>query len=378
MKKFYYIHESCYNANGELVFFGVQNKIDMMIRELSQYFEVKEIVVDRKVDAVHKLIARLPFASNGYDYETALEKIKMPDCVYIRKPIIDGQFVEFVKKIKCINPQCKIMLEVFTYPYDHEYRLKRTYPLLLKERKNREKLFPYIDKVLTFGNYDEIFHMQTIKTCNGIDFESIPLPEYNHEFNPSGFTIISVATMQPVHGYERVIQGIHDYYSSEGEARITYKVVGNGSEVEHYKALVDKYGLNDKVIFVGAKKGDELTKEFIDADIAVEVLGGYKDKEKRHGNLHSSSLKSREYFARGIPFITASDMDLDEIKELSGYYFHVEEESDTVNIRAIIDFLNRTYGRTSRMKFANEMRKAGQKYLDYSITCLPIVEYFNQ
>lgn len=378
MKKCYYLYESCYNRQGELVYFGVKNKIDMMLREFSNYFELHEVVIDRDTDNFHKLLARLPFAGNGYKYKKAYKEIKNPDFVYIRKPVIDGQFVEFVKNIKKRYPHCKILLEVFTYPYDHEYRLKRSYPLLIKERKNREKLYPYIDRVLTFGKHDEIFHIKTIVTCNGIDFNSIPLSAYKHGFNPENLTIISVATMQPVHGYERVIQGLHDYYSSGGTARIIYKVVGNGSELEYYKSLVEKYNLMENVIFVGPKSGEELTHEFVDADIAVEVVGGHKDKKKRQGNFHSSSLKSREYFARGIPFITASDMDLDEIDDLRKYYLHIEEESNTVDMKSVIQFLSELCGNANRMEFAEQMREEGKKYLDYSVTCKPIIEYFNR
>lgn len=378
MKRCYYLYESCYNSQGELVYFGVKNKIDMMLREFSNYFEIHEVVIDRNMDFFHKLLARLPFASNGYNYKKSYLEIEKPDYIYIRKPIIDSQFLEFVKIIKKRYPQCKILLEVFTYPYDQEYRLKRTYPLLIKERKNRKKLHLYIDRVLTFGKYDEIFHIKTIITRNGIDFNGIPLPAYKKSFNPDNFTIISVATMQPAHGYERIIKGLHDYYLSGGTARIIYKVVGNGSELEYYKSLVENYKLMENVIFVGPKSGEELTREFDDADIAVEVLGGYKDRKKRGDKFLSSSLKSREYFARGIPFITASDMDLDEIEDLRKYYMHVDEESNTVDMRSVIQFLSDLFGNENRVEFAERMREEGKKYLDYSVTCKPIINYFNQ
>ena len=76
-------------------------------------------------------------------------------------------------------------------------------------------------------------------------------------------------------------------------------IVGEGSPIEEYKRIVEKYEIAEHVIFYGLKTGRELDSIYDQCSIGVENLGFH-----RTGVYRASTLKAREYAAKGLPFIT--------------------------------------------------------------------------
>ena len=67
----------------------------------------------------YRYLNRLPFFKDRYyiDYET----IKRSSFIYLRKPsTINMGFIDFLRKIKGINPKIIVLLEIPTFPYDNE------------------------------------------------------------------------------------------------------------------------------------------------------------------------------------------------------------------------------------------------------------------
>ncbi|MEZ4287925.1 MAG: glycosyltransferase [Polyangiales bacterium] len=79
-------------------------------------------------------------------------------------------------------------------------------------------------------------------------------------------------------------------------------MAGDGPASSELKALAETRGLTDEVVFHGIVRGRALDALFDRADIAVGSLAMH-----RIGLEQTSSLKNREYCARGIPFIAATD-----------------------------------------------------------------------
>ena len=49
--------------------------------------------------------------------------IKDADFIYLRKPsAINMGFIDFLKRVRKLNPKMKILLEIPTYPYDNEIK----------------------------------------------------------------------------------------------------------------------------------------------------------------------------------------------------------------------------------------------------------------
>ena len=145
-------------------------------------------------------------------------------------------------------------------------------------------------------DYEKIWGIPVIKLENGIDLEQIEFTGYNK--SKESITLIGVANISKWHGYERIIKGMYDYYNSMPTKNVILNLIGNGQELENLKILVNKYNLKEKVIFQGVKSGKELSYLFKSAHVAVGSLGMY-----RIGINNGSTLKAKEYAARGIPYL---------------------------------------------------------------------------
>lgn len=192
-----------------------------------------------------------------------------------------------------------------------------------------------------------------IVISNGIDLQNIPkrkLKNKGHSLN-----IIGVANISFWHGYDRVIEGLAEYYKDNHDIEVYFHVVGDGPEINNLKKLTEKLNLKKYVIFHGTKIGKELDELFNIAHLAISSLGLHRiDMDKG-----SNPLKNREYFARGVPFIV-SKKDPD-FPESCPYLFIIPSGDSPVNIKDIISFYKKF--EKNYPKYAKKMRKYAEKNL---------------
>ncbi|HET7116291.1 MAG TPA: glycosyltransferase [Hanamia sp.] len=243
-------------------------------------------------------------------------------------------FISFLEKLKRSN--IKVLLEIPTYPYDQEYRyLKFTSRIvLLIEKLSRCKFKNYVTRIITLTPYTSIFGIPSTQINNGIDPDSINMIQNNKSDND--IHLIGVASIAHWHGYDRVIEGLHNYYTENSEKKkVFFHIVGDSSNREslRYKKLVKKYNLSNYVIFYGKKSGKELDVIFNKADIAVGSLGCHRISIN-----NVKSLKNREYCARGLPFFY-SETDVDF--ENKDFIFRVPGNNNPIDIGEIIKFLSK-------------------------------------
>jgi hypothetical protein len=87
------------------------------------------------------------------------------------------------------------------------------------------------------------------------------------------------------------------------------------------------------VIYHGYKTGLELDKILNNSHIAVGALGIHRKRIKE-----AATLKSREYCARGIPFIEDSiDSDFKDFP----YRYQIEADESPIDIASLIKFFNK-------------------------------------
>lgn len=252
------------------------------------------------------------------------------DVVYIRYPISDILFIRFLKKLKKLNK--KVYLEIPTYPYDRE--LKAT--TLIIDRVFRRNIKKYVDYIITSsGRYENIFGSKCKFIDNCVSTKDITFKTHYYDINKKQINLIAVAFLNNWHGYDRVIEGMREYYSRDtAYYDINFKIVGIGKDYDYLNQLANEYNLRDKIEFVGSKNGNELDKLFENSDIALGSLAIHRKDLKT-----VSSLKSREYCARGIPFIYAG--------EDPGFYgkerflMKVESNDDYINMDNVIEFYNK-------------------------------------
>ncbi|MDD2425864.1 MAG: glycosyltransferase [Bacteroidales bacterium] len=226
-----------------------------------------------------------------------------------------------------------IDLEIPTYPYDREYLqqgLKFKAELFI-DKLFRRKLARYVNRIITFSDYGEIFGVKTLKISNGIDFESIKVKEaFNKEYNT--LNLIGVADIHYWHGFDRMVAGMVNYYSGEMPVKVVFNIVGGGckNELERIREIADKGKISSYVKFWGPKSGEELDKLFDVADFGVASLGRH-----RSGITKIRTLKTREYAARGIPFAYS---EIDDDFENMPYVLKVPPDETPVDILSIVKF----------------------------------------
>ena len=355
---------------------GVYKKIDMQIHELEKTSAMKLITMELGNRTwIDKIKARIIWLPLGYNYEKAISSIQDPDFIYIRRFTADCDLIGFLSHIRESFPRCKILIEIFTYPYDKDDYARNLkhfiiqLPFYLKDLHYRKKYKYYVDRFITYSKDDVIFGVKTIKTCNGIYVDNIkPVNAYETNTHDE-INLTSVAHMQTHHGFERLIKGLHIYYKKGGLRRIIYHVVGDGEEVFKYQRLVKKYNLESVVIFHGKLIGDELDAIYNITDVAISSLGLYKY------NINTiSTLKEGEYLSKGLPTVTGCKISLLTDEE-PPFILTFTNDCSPIDINKVIRFYDNLHNGRTKEDVINEIRRFAKRHVDMAIVMKPITDY---
>lgn len=367
MIKGYYIH--C----GGRIMPGISKKIDMQIAEFSKYFDITEIPVKAVSRTLFERIwGLLPFANNAWNYSEALKYLHDPQFIYMRRTVADRAQLQFYKEIKKRYPSCKIIVEVFTYPYDRdEFLRKDAWPFWVKDFIYRNQWKKYVDRIVTYTKDTKIFGIPTICTQNGIQINNIAIRKSKKQSDGS-IHILAVAYMQKQHGYERVIKGLANYYKTGGTRNIKIHMVGEGPEIPKYKKLVDKYELQEHVIFCGKKLGKELDEQYDQCPIALGVFGGYKNKLNE-----ISSLKTREYLAKGTVIISGINEDILERHPMP-FFLRFSNDSSPIDMGRVVDFFDNIFETYEENEVINQIREYAEKYVGMDQALNDVIQYISK
>ncbi|MDD4823099.1 MAG: glycosyltransferase family 1 protein [Bacteroidales bacterium] len=233
----------------------------------------------------------------------------------------------------------KSVMEIPTYPYDSEYvgfSFLEKFNLFI-DKLFRKRLAHQLHAIVTFTNFNTIFGQRTIQISNGLDFDQIPLKLSQKRDNPE-INLIGVAEVHYWHGFDRLIAGLGEYYTQQHQREIFFHIVGDVGPSEMYNSihapgfheLIEKYGLQEQVIFHGQMFGKELDDLFEKCDMAIGSLARH-----RSGIDNIKTLKNREYAARGLNFIYS---ETDDDFEKMPYILKIPANETPVNIKDIIKF----------------------------------------
>ena len=238
----------------------------------------------------------------------------------------------FFKKIRKLRIKC--VTEIPTFPYDGEFE-HSTYlsgSVNFKiDKLFRNRLYSYMDGVVTFSDEEVIFGQRTIRISNGVDFDSIPLHNPSPNVLSDNLHLIGVAEVHPWHGFDRLIAGIGEY---QGKVNVYFHIVG-GIHPDYKKnvllPIIQKYQIEQKIFFHGALFGEQLDDVFNQCQFAIGSLARH-----RSGITAIKTLKNREYATRGIPFIySEQDSDFDN----QPYVIKAPADDTPIDISDIIDFM---------------------------------------
>ncbi|HMR77607.1 MAG TPA: glycosyltransferase, partial [Polyangiaceae bacterium] len=260
------------------------------------------------------------------------------EAVVIRFDHLDGIFCAFAEALRSVG--VVVAVELPTFPFERErdlrhkkllqshryvqYAARRIFAHL--ENRRIRDAEAYLDFVISYLEDDEIWGVKNITADNGIDLAEIPLKKPRKA--DGSVRLLCVAKFAPHHGIDRLIRGLHNY---EGERDVTLTLAGRGAESTELERLVSELLLTDRVTFAGVIVGDGLDSLFDQSDIAIGSLGLH-----RIGISLSSTMKSREYCARGIPFAYSFPE-----KGFSGdedFTLLLPTHEDPIDVASIVDF----------------------------------------
>ncbi len=362
----WYIH---FNARDTV---GASKKIDAQLKAFNKHFNIIE--KDIKLKSKNRLLnapALLPLGSLTWDY-SELYKDELPDFIYVRKILTDRKFYLFCKYVKDNKPDCKIIVEIHTWPYDRiKAKIVGDIFLIKDKYYNSKRLDGLVDRYATYSDDKTIFGVQTINIQNGIDVDSIEV----RKAKKSSYDVIDliwVAFFGIQHGVERVILGLRDYYLNEeasNRKEIHVHLVGDGSVIGQIKNMIRECNLESKVFFYGYKYGEELDELYDMCDMGLSVFGLHKA-----GVSQSSALKVREYLAKGLPVVSGCKEDVFE-RACSEYYLEFPDDDSAIDINRIIEFYHSVYDKESADCVIKKVRNYAKSTVDMEKTMEPVLEY---
>lgn len=334
---------------------GISKKIKSQIKAMSElgnevvlaYCKDDELILNKN----GKKLATKKAKYGKTHYRKALMKlipalVEDYDLLYIRYPASIDYFVYLT--IKRASQKCKVVLEMPTYPIGGE--LVNFLKTLRQERKYLEwglrgavyashvffsrRLNNYLLCIVSFSNCDEIWGNKVINIENGIDCSAIR-PKKEKKIDGKHIRLLFVAVFAPWHGLDRLIDGLKDYYANKTEDMpdFTISLVGESEELKKQISRPSFSSIKDRVEICGKLYGEDLDAKYDEADIAISSLGMH-----RIGLEYGSTLKTREYCAKGIPFLIGYKEK--QIDESFPYVLKIPATDEPVSFYSIIDFVN--------------------------------------
>jgi glycosyltransferase involved in cell wall biosynthesis len=256
--------------------------------------------------------------------------------------------------------KCKIVIECNSIELNEQkesgFRLLYLRELILgKEfRKRCDAIVGVTDEITQYqvgrsGNSEKPY----ITIGNGYDVNSVPV-RHPTLFNERELHLLCVANVSHWHGLDRLIRGLAIYH---GSTTVKLHIAGEGAEVSSIQKLTNEMGISDHVIFHGFTTGTALDTLFNTCHIAVGSLGIH-----RIGLTESSTLKAREYCARGIPYIIAcKDPDFPDDYP---YIYRIPPDETPLNIKEVVEFTKSVYADPDHPQ---KMRRYADEHLDWSV-----------
>lgn len=346
---------------------GIEKKIFKQI----ELFENNSILIDKHINKKRSFIDlvrnTIPFFSVQY-FKTSIINWKKYDFAYIRKgAIFDKSVIKVMAKAKRENPSIRIIVEIPTYPYLNEFKGLLKLDIKLKELRWTHYLSKYVDRFITYSDDQMIFNVPCINISNAYDFD-----EKNQLLDNGGEVhLLGVAALCFYHGYDRVIEGMRKYYSAPQETKVYFTLVGDGPVLSEYKEMVKQYNLEEYINFTGRVKFSKLNEFYRQADIGIDSLGRH-----RSGVTYNSSLKGKEYLAKGIPAVSGVKTDLDNLK--LPFYFRVPADESPVNITEIVCWYKKLRSEHSKAYWAEKIFEYGKENFSFENTFMPVIDYLKK
>lgn len=359
-KVFYKYYDNVYlflSRKNQAVLYKISNDSKLEI----EIFKFNKFYVFDNNDKLKKIKSYFRY-SYFLKLVSSIQKKYKIDISYFRSTIPFKPLLNILKNDKIFN-----IYEYPTYPYEEEYiKTQGLFKYKLFWKKGLEKIEDYVDLIVGISGKKYIEPKEKLVLINnGIDLEIIKKIKKDNK-EKKELILISIANVGKWHGYDRIIKGLYNYYKNNPKKEVYYYFVGEGSELHNLKKLTKELNMEKYVIFYGTKTGKELDEIVNKSDVAFGSLGMHRIDLK-----YASTLKLREYCARGIPFVYSYfDFDFNDFK----YSMKIDSDEKPVDIEKVIEF----YDSIKNENYIEEMRKYAEDNLTWEAKMKPVIEKINE
>ncbi|HIX06485.1 MAG TPA: glycosyltransferase [Candidatus Fournierella pullicola] len=354
---------------------GVGKKIQGQIKALkdSSIECTLHCLRTRENSFAQKILIRFAVFGDGLDW-TVTDEMRGADFLYIRRPCFCSHgMIRFLREIRKVNPTCRLLLEIPTYPYDSEYKTSLFWiPLLWQERYWRRKLKKYIDKTVILCNDQEVFGIPAIHIKNGVDLSQLPVKKQNKS---DCINLCCAAQFATWHGIDRLLLGLAEYESNrENKRKVHLYLAGEGPQSAELRKIAEMRHLQNVVTFCGRLNSDQLYEQLYDqCDIGVECLGNF-----RHGpDALSSSLKSREYLAAGLPILFAGRLDVIE-DEQADFCLQIPSDESSVDVASLVSFYEKLLQNETKEQLSARIRLYAERHVGWDRTFKTVIQWLKE
>lgn len=296
-------------------------------------------------------------------FNLALGSIRDPlGFVYMRYQGSSPLLSLALRRLRRRNPGLVVIVEFPSWPYHTEAVTIRDRVLGWIDRWSRRGLHRVADRIVTFSRESRILGIPTIATDNGVDVAQMPLLPASP--TDDVLHLFGLANLSFWHGYDRVIEGMARYYAAGGTMDVQFDIVGTGTALAQLEELTAKRGLRARVHFHGPRRGAELDALLSQADVGISSVGMHRL------DVDTSNLKSREFCARGLPFVIAYP-DRDFPPGLP-FVYHAPADETALDIADVIAFHRRLV--TDHPDYRQRMRAYAEERLDWSAKMRPVLD----
>jgi hypothetical protein len=200
--------------------------------------------------------------------------------------------------------------------------------------------------------------ISSVTISNGIDVEQVPVRTGERYTGQTLKLLFLAGSASPWHGVEKLIQSLNREKNSNVHLTIA------GSISDEAKRLVAN---QSHITWQQTVDGEALNTLVNNAHLGVGSMGFQLSFLTQ-----ASTLKVREYWARGIPFVLGyTDVDLECQPDMRSFY-HQVKPGEEIDLEKIRDFAQRVYALPG---VEQKMRSLALQCIDYSVKAQQYVRF---
>ncbi|MFT3947233.1 MAG: glycosyltransferase family 4 protein [Agriterribacter sp.] len=344
------------NIDAELIFLGNKGADEVFEQDFIKFLPTKTPPYKSFFDKLQAV------RSLRMSYEKLFFEGDDKEVIYLRGYLPAFWFYKAVKKTRK-----KVILELPSNPFG-EALSRKSYIYYLSLCLYHKPILKNLDLLigtttdLLYTNFNpEKYKVAKMVIGNGVNVNAMPLRKRETDLSGPEFNFTCVAELSPPHGIDRILRGLSEY---KGKDIINLHIVGKGALLGSLKQLTEELKLKN-VTFHGFLSGDKLNEIFEETDLALAPLAIHRSDVTTN-----SSIKAREYSARGIPF-AISGMD-EEFPEGTSFVYHIESNETSVDVEAFIDFMKKVIKMPG---YKEEMREYAVQNLSWDIKMKKLAEF---